>query len=41
MEKLDNLQKLRNAKLNKAQKLIKSINRLIHDDKEYKPKVYV
>ncbi len=39
VEKLDTLQKLRKAKLNKAQKLIESINRLIYDDKEYEPEV--
>lgn len=39
VEKLDTLQKLRKAKLNKAQKLKESINKLMCDDNEYKPEI--
>lgn len=39
VEKLDTLQKLRKAKLNKAQKLKESINKQMCDDNEYKPEI--
>lgn len=39
VEKLDTFQKLRKSKLNKAQKLKDSINKLMCDDNKYKPEV--